>query len=96
MPRGWSASLTRPVVIKNGPVLRTLNDARTFMIDHLPAEAHDRSSWQRAAELSLAAADGSVEIEAATQQLERALFVQAKWVLPKDGVTGWNGERSES
>jgi hypothetical protein len=84
MPRGWSASLARPVAIRNGPILRTLNDARTFMIDHLPAEDHDRNSWQRAAELLLAAADGSAEIEAATQQLERALFLEAKWLLPKD------------
>jgi hypothetical protein len=84
MPRGWSASLTRPVVIRNGPVLRTLNDARTFMIDHLPAEDHDRNSWRQAAELLLAAADGSAEIETATQQLERTLFLLAKWVLPKD------------
>ncbi len=33
---GWYAKLTRPVAIKGGPVLRTLNDARSFMIDHLP------------------------------------------------------------
>jgi hypothetical protein len=32
----------------------------------------------------LAAAEGSAEIETATQQLERALFLQAKWLLPED------------
>jgi hypothetical protein len=29
---GWSSELTRPVAIKDGPILRTLNDARAFMI----------------------------------------------------------------
>jgi hypothetical protein len=81
---GWSSKLSRPVVIKDGPVLRTLNDARAFVIDHLPAEDQDRLSWQRTAELLLAAAEGAAEIEAATQQLERALFLQAKWVMPED------------
>ena len=39
---------------------------------------------ERTAELLLAAAEGSAEIETATQQLERALFLQAKWLLPED------------
>jgi hypothetical protein len=81
---GWSSKLARPVVIKGGPVLRTLNDARAFIIDHLPADDQDRVSWQRTAELMLAAAEGAAEIEAATQQLERAVFLQAKWVFPED------------
>jgi hypothetical protein len=81
---GWSSKLTRPVAIKGGPVLRTLNDARAFVIDRLPEEDQDRVSWQRTAELLLAAAEGSAEIETATQQLERALFLQAKWLLPED------------
>jgi hypothetical protein len=80
---GWSSKLTRPVPIRDGPILRTLNDARAYMLDHLPEEDHDRSSWHRAAELLLAGAEGSADIEAATQALERALFVQAKWVLPE-------------
>ena len=29
---GWSSKLTRPVVIKGGPLLRTLGDVRAFMI----------------------------------------------------------------
>lgn len=45
------------------------------MIDRLPEEDQDRVSWQRTAELLLAAAEGSAEIETATQQLERALFL---------------------
>jgi hypothetical protein len=79
---GWSSKLTRPVAIKGGPILRSLDDARAFMIDRLPPEDQDRVSWQRSVALLLAAAEGSVEIEAATLQLERALFLQAKWVLP--------------
>ena len=81
---GWSSKLTRPVLIKGGPLLRTLGDVRAFMIDHLPPEDQDRVSWQRTAELLLAAAEGSAEIEACTQQIERTLFLQAKWLLPED------------
>ena len=64
--------------------MRTLNDVRAFLIDRLPPEDRDRQSWQLTVELLLAAADGSAEIEVATQQLERALFLQAKWVMPED------------
>jgi hypothetical protein len=81
---GWSSKLTRPVAIKGGPVLRTLGNARAFVIDHLPEEEQDRVSWQRTAELLLAAAEGSVGVEVATQTLERSLFLQAKWLLPED------------
>ena len=37
---GWSSKLSRPV--KGGPVLRTLRDARAFVIDHFPPDDHDR------------------------------------------------------
>jgi hypothetical protein len=74
---GWSSKLARPVAIKGGPILRTLNDARAFVINRLPPEDQDRDSWQLTAELLLAAAEGAAEIDAATQQLERALFLQA-------------------
>jgi hypothetical protein len=80
---GWSSKLTRPVAIKGGPVLRTLGDVRDYVIDRLPPEDQDRESWQRTVELLLAAADGSVGIEVVTQQIERALFLQARWVLPE-------------
>jgi hypothetical protein len=52
-------------------------------LDHLP-EWHDRHSWQLTAELLLTAAKDPGEIEACTQQIERALFLQANWVLPED------------
>jgi hypothetical protein len=84
MRPGWSSKLTRPVAVRNGPIMRTLNDARAFVIDHLPEDDQARNSWQRTAELLIAAPEGSAQIEAATQQLERALFLQAKWLLPED------------
>ena len=81
MPRlGWSAPLTRSIEVKDGPTLRTLNDARAYMLDHLPEDAQARHSWQKAAELLLAAADGLDDVGAATGQVELALFLQ----LPKD------------
>ena len=57
-----------------------LQQARLKSLDHLPPEDQDRVSWQRTADLLLAAA----EIEACTQQIERTLFLQAKWLLPED------------
>jgi hypothetical protein len=81
MPRlGWSARLTRSIQVKDGPTLRTLNDAREYMLDHLPEGDQARASWQKAAELLLAAADGLDDVGAATGQVELALFLQ----LPKD------------
>jgi hypothetical protein len=83
MPRlGWSARLTRSIQVKDGPTLRTLNDARIFMLDNLPEEDQARASWQKAAELLLAAADGLDDVGAATGQVELALSLQARWKLP--------------
>ena len=82
MPRlGWSARLTRSIQVKDGPTLRTLNDVRVFMLDNLPEEYQARQSWQKAAELLLAAADGLDDVGAATGQVE--LFLQAKWTVSK-------------
>ena len=63
--------------------LRTLNDARAYMLDHLPEEAKARHSWQKAAELLLAAAEGVDDVGAATGQVELAIFLQAK-LLPQE------------
>lgn len=84
MPRlGWSAPLTRSIQVKDGPALRTLNDARAYMLDHLPEEAKARHSWQKAAELLLAAAEGLDDVGAATGQVELAIFLQIK-LLPQE------------
>ena len=85
MPRlGWSAPLTRSIRVKDGPTLRTLNDARAYMVDHLPEEAKALHSWQKAAELLLAAAEGLDDVGAATGQVELAIFLQAKFGAAKD------------
>ena len=85
MPRlGWSAPLTRSIQVKDGPTLRTLNDARAYMLDHLPEDAQARHSWQKAAELLLAAADGLDDVGAATGQVELAIFLQAQVGAAKD------------
>jgi hypothetical protein len=79
MPRlGWSAPLTRSIQIKDGPELRTLNDAREYMLDHLPEADQPRQSWQKAAELLLAAADGLDDACAATGQVELAILQSKK------------------
>ena len=79
MPRlGWSAPLTRPIQVKDGTTLRTLNDARGYMLDHVPEADQARRSWQKAAELLLAAADGLDDVGAATGQVELAIFLQSQ------------------
>ena len=80
---GWSTPLPRSIQVKDGPALRTLNDARAYMLDHLPEEAKARHSWQKAAELLLAAAEGVDDVGAATGQVELAIFLQAK-LLPQE------------
>src|SRR6266446_2378597 len=56
MPRKhWSARLTRPISVKDGPVLRTLHDVRVFILDQSEG-TQEHQSWQKACELLLAAA----------------------------------------
>jgi hypothetical protein len=76
----WSYRLSRPIPVKDGPTLRTLDDVRMFMLDNLPEEDQARRSWQKACEILLAAADGLADVRAATRQVELALFQQAKWM----------------
>jgi len=75
----WSYRLSRPIPVKDGPTLRTLDDVRTFMLDNLPEDDQARRSWQNACEILLAAADGLADVSAVTRQVELALFQQAKW-----------------
>jgi hypothetical protein len=73
---GWSAPLARPVGVNGGPELRTLADARAYVLT-LP-ELDPR--WQSVArKLLIACQDG--QVEAVTRQLEFALFVAGKLVL---------------
>jgi hypothetical protein len=77
---GWSAKLTRPITLKNGIKLVTLADVRAFILNE-PEHIQRRNSWQRAAELMMAAAEGH-GTEGATKQIELALFLEARYLRP--------------
>jgi ABC-type taurine transport system ATPase subunit len=76
----WSAKLSRPVALRDGTTLKTLADVRAFILDQ-PEHAQDRRAWQRATKLLMAAAETGAGIEAATRQVELALFVEGRLVL---------------
>ena len=68
-----SRKLTRPLRTKDGGTLRTVLDARTYMLA-LSKDRERRTQWQRAAELLLAEAD----VGALSNAVELALFYDAK------------------
>jgi hypothetical protein len=70
-PAYLSQRLDRPLPTKDGGTLRTVLDARTYMLG-LSKDREHSARWQRAAELLLAEAD------ALTKQVELALFFEAK------------------
>jgi hypothetical protein len=74
----WSYRLSRPIPVKDGPTLRTLDDVRIFMLDNLPEEDQARRSWQKACEILLAGADGLADVGAVTRQVELALFLAGR------------------
>jgi hypothetical protein len=86
--RGLHASLscarkspdwTKQTTAKN--VTRGLRlDDRAHLILALPEHYQDRNSWKRATELLMQAAEQDGDIEAATEQFERALFLEARYV----------------
>jgi hypothetical protein len=76
----------RAIVLKDGTKLQTLADARAFILGH-PAHIQQRQSWQRAAELMIAAAEKGERLEDATRQIELALFLEARY-LPSAPPTG--------
>ena len=78
---GWSAKLTRSIVLKDGTRLVTLGDVRAFILKQ-PEHIQERGSWQHAAELMILAAERGGSIEAATTQIEDALFLEARYVRP--------------
>jgi hypothetical protein len=71
-----SKKITRPIPTKDGGVLRTILDARTYMVV-LSEDRELRQQWQRACELLLAEAD----VAALSDQIELARFYDAKLVL---------------
>ena len=58
---------------------RTLGDVRAFILKQ-PEHIQERGSWQHAAELMILAAERGGNIEAATTQIEDALFLEARYV----------------
>ena len=68
-----SRKLTRPLPTKDGGTLRTVLDARTYMLA-LSKDRERRTQWQRAAELLLAEAD----VGALSRAVELALFYDPK------------------
>jgi hypothetical protein len=70
--------LDRPLPTKDGGTLRTVLDARTYMLGISEARQL-RAQWQRAAELLLEEAD----VTALRKQVEMALFYDAKLDVSK-------------
>ena len=68
-----SRKLTRPLPTKDGGTLRTVLDARAYML-RLSKDRERSAQWQRAAQLLLAKAD----VGAVSRQLELALLYDGK------------------
>ena len=77
-PAYLSQKLTRPLPTKDGGTLRTVLDARTYMLA-LSKQRETRRQWQRAAELLLEQGD----VAAFNKQVELALFYDAKLDVSK-------------
>ena len=77
-PAHLSQKLTRPLPTKDGGTLRTVLDARTYMLA-LPKRRETAAQWQRAAELLLAQAD----VAEVTRAVDLALFYDAKLGVSK-------------
>jgi hypothetical protein len=71
----WELKLARVVVPIRSEPLRTLSEARAYILALPPGTRH-QDEWERAADLLMAAVDSASEtdIEQATFQLERALL----------------------
>jgi hypothetical protein len=74
--RVLSQQLDRPLPTKDGGTLRTVLDARTYMLE-LSEDRGLRAQWQRACELILQEAD----VAEVSRQLELALFYDGRLVL---------------
>jgi hypothetical protein len=75
----WSESLARTLKPRDHAALRTLADARDYMLG-LPASVAEYEAWQHAGKLLLAAAEapGRATIDDATRQIELALFTTGR------------------
>jgi hypothetical protein len=68
-----SKKLTRPLPTKDGGTLRTVLDARSYML-RLTKDRERSARWQRAAQLLLERAD----VAAVSRQIELALLYDGK------------------
>ena len=73
----WDAKLTRALKVRNGPKLETLADAGRF-IGTMPERDQGRQAWINATEALMAAAERGGSIDAATDAIDGALFLQDK------------------
>jgi hypothetical protein len=80
----WSRKLAKTLYTIDGKTLRTLNDARAYAVA-LPATSGAQKHWQRAAELMLAAAE-SGDVSAASEQIQKALFLDMRLDVVKTPV----------
>ena len=79
--KGWSQALTTSFVTTDGTTIATLKDAADFLQTIDPNRVNGRQYWRRAVELMIAAAEQGGSIDAATEQLYRALFLDNKLKL---------------
>jgi hypothetical protein len=68
----WSRQLSAPIVLKDGRVIATLNDARVIMRS-LPARSQSSDVWLYAGGLMLEAATSAAPIGETADQLRRTL-----------------------
>jgi hypothetical protein len=68
----WTRKFPQPIVLKDGRVIATLDNARAVMRS-LPASSQNRDVWLYAGGLMLEAATSNVPIGEAAAQLRRAL-----------------------
>src|SRR6266508_3583640 len=76
---GWSAELTRRLMVRGGPTLMTLEDACRF-IAGMPKSDQHRQAWIRVTEVLMAAAERGGSIHVATDAVDAA-FLQGKLEL---------------
>lgn len=81
----WATPLARPLKPRGHAELRTLDDARTYMLE-LPEGIGGRQVWQQAIKLLLGAAKDPTKaaIADATGQVELAMFTSALTDMPAD------------
>lgn len=81
----WTNALAYTITPKSGPVrqLKTLEDARSALINDLPADWKKSPHWMQAGLLVVAAGEsGKVsDIAAATEALVKALDIEG-WMSP--------------